>query len=236
MVQRRFPKVLPQRKNSRWVSKTTNEAMRKEVAISGPALSIFKKNPSIIRDFLRAKRFSLRPHGKAKIGEVLVENLTGNVCGYTGSGFFKVTYRGSSLFVKEYKYGRTGKDFVPEWDLPSSQRKAINRAKLFLKKHKGKYPDFVISNFHLAFTGRSRAFFVTDFHDLIRATEYLMPSSKKNVQMRAKIDTLAEELSNIGVSDVFNNTFYSPSLKKFVLVDLRNTREGKTKLPSTGNN
>ncbi len=231
MAQKRFPKVFTPKRNSMWVSKSTNEVLTREVAFSGPAISVFKRNPKIVQDFLRAKRFSLRPHRKAKIGEVLVENLTGNVHGETGSGFYKVTYKGRSFFVKEYKFGKTGKQFVPEWDLPSAQRRAMSRAKLFLKKHKNKYPEFIVSNFHLAFTGRSSALFVMDYHDLISARNYLMPSSEKNVQMRTRIDTLAGELERIGISDIQNNTFYSPSLKKFVLVDLRNTKEGKVKLP-----
>lgn len=233
MAQKRFPKVFTPKRNSMWVSKTTNESVKREVAFSGPALSLLKKNPRILKDFLRAKRFSLRVNRKAKIGEVLVENLTGNVAGETGSGFYKVTIKGRSFFVKEYKFGRTGKHFVPEWDLPSAQRKAFNRARLFLKRHKQKYPEFIVANFHLSFTGRSSALFVTDFHDLISARNYLMPSSEKNVHMRARIDTLAGELEKLGISDIINNTFYSPSLKKFVLVDLRNTKDNKIKLPST---
>ncbi|NMA44583.1 MAG: hypothetical protein GX950_02120 [Candidatus Diapherotrites archaeon] len=239
----RFPRILKFARKSRWVSTTTKKPMGREVALSGPALATLRKNPGLIRAFFRARKYALRPYGKGKSGDVVVERLTdtsqgrrenkfyqertgsGFRQGRTGSEFYKVTYKGRSFFAKEYKLGKTGELFIPEYDLPSAQRKAMKKTKEFLRKNKRKYPDFVVANFQLAYTGRSNALFVTDYYDLIPANKYLMPTSEKTSQQRARIEILAGELIEHGIGDVHTNTFYSPSLKKFVIVDMRDVTE-----------
>ena len=102
--------------------------------------------------------------------------------------------------------GKTGELFIPEYDLPSAQRKAMKKTKEFLRKNKRKYPDFVVATFQLAYTGRSNALFVTDYYDLIPANKYLMPTSEKTSQQRARIEILAGELIEHGIGDVHTNT------------------------------
>lgn len=223
MVVKRVPKVVQKTRPSSWVT-AARSAIPREVELSTLGQKLLAKNPKIVSDFFLAKK-RVTSENEVRVGSVRVSRVIGG--GTTGTSFFKLRIGSHSFFVKEFVFGKTRPAFVPSYDLPVFQKKAITVAKSFIKRHK-RYEKFMVADFHLAFTGRNKAYLITEFMDLIPAREHLnlqfhSPSYYSNLQSPEfkLVDRLVSDLYHVGVGDVWNNLYYSPKQKKYVLLDLR---------------
>jgi hypothetical protein len=188
-----------------------------ELKLSNFGRSFFRTNPSIIVDFLRRPTLDFGEVFKSQKG-VFIRRLPKEVSGLTGSAYYQVRFKGKSFFVKEIVRGKTGNLFDTELDLPSAQVRAIKQANLVLSAIRG-FEDFEVVNWHLAFVGKNKAYFVTDWHGISHGPKV---GSKKWDKDSVRIDSLSKHMRKSQVYDVLRkNIIYNKRTKKYVIIDPR---------------
>lgn len=188
-----------------------------ELRLSKFGKVFFKKNPAVIADFLRMPILAFEESYKSPRG-VVIRRLPEQVNGLAGTSYYQVKAKGKSFFVKEMLVGKTGELFDTSVDLPSKQADAIKKTRTVLSRLKG-FDDFEVVNWHLAFVGRKKAYFVTDWHGTVRYSDL---GYKKRKADAARIDALAQHMRKNQVYDILaKNILYNRRLKKYVIIDPR---------------
>jgi hypothetical protein len=201
--------------------------VEKHLTYSSLAKQLVKAHPNLIKNFLAQKRVLSKPGQKSMFGNMVLENISGEVKGHTATNFYRLLVDGRAFFIKEIKRGKQGSSFDPRYDSPQVQIKAAEIAREKIKSIK-ELENVEVVKTHLGFSGSDSLFLVTDYHPgySLDQIKYDKELSKKypgaNKESARLLNQLESAFAKTRITDFGpQNILFVPSTGKFVLIDLR---------------